>query len=94
MISDAVLLCFLHRPVVFEVWDRDSIWDDDLLGKVSVIPTMGRNINKKFKLKHGSVLVRLSVVCGPSLEGSLCERYIPSPTYEDVMGYVKNHQGN
>ncbi|XP_013769972.1 perforin-1.3 [Pundamilia nyererei] len=82
-----------RKPVVFEVWDRDSIWDDDLLGKVSVIPTMGRNINKKFKLKHGSVLVRLSVVCGPSLEGSLCERYIPSPTYQDVMGYAKNHQG-
>ncbi|XP_018543632.1 LOW QUALITY PROTEIN: perforin-1.3 [Lates calcarifer] len=79
-----------HRvPVIFEVWDRDNVWDDDLLGKVSVIPTMGRNVHKTFKLKHGSLFVKLSAVCAPSLQGSLCENYVASPDYQGIMGYKR-----
>uniref|UniRef100_A0A4W6F787 Perforin 1.3 n=1 Tax=Lates calcarifer TaxID=8187 RepID=A0A4W6F787_LATCA len=75
-----------HRvPVIFEVWDRDNVWDDDLLGKVSVIPTMGRNVHKTFKLKHGSLFVKLSAVCAPSLQGSLCENYVASPDYQVLL---------
>ncbi|KAI3359607.1 hypothetical protein L3Q82_013795, partial [Scortum barcoo] len=82
-----------HRtPIRFEVWDRDNRWNDDLLGKASLIPTMGRNINKRFKLKHGSLYVRLTAVCAPSLQGSLCEQYAVSPNYEGIMGYVKKDQ--
>lgn len=81
--------CFLRRTIRFEVWDRDNRWNDDLLGRVSLIPTSGRNLNKKFKLKHGSVFVQLSAVCAPSLQGSLCEQYAASPSYEGVMGHEK-----
>ncbi|XP_027132106.1 perforin-1.3 isoform X2 [Larimichthys crocea] len=79
-----------HRKQIrFEVWDRDNRWDDDLLGRVYLIPTMGSNIRKKFPLKHGSLFISTSAVCAPSLQGSLCDQYAASPTYESVMGYVK-----
>lgn len=87
-------LCFFRRRVYFEVWDRDSVWDDDLLGKPSVIPTVGLNV-KKLKLNHGSLTVKLSVECAPSLQGSLCEQYLASPNNEGPMGYSKkDHWGS
>ncbi|XP_029137755.2 perforin-1.3 [Labrus bergylta] len=81
-----------RQPIRFEVWDRDNRWNDDLLGQVDIIPTSGKNINKRLRLKHGLLSVRLSAVCAPSLQGSLCEQYAPSPTYEGVMGYTKEDQ--
>uniref|UniRef100_A0A3Q1J2W2 Perforin 1.3 n=1 Tax=Anabas testudineus TaxID=64144 RepID=A0A3Q1J2W2_ANATE len=59
-----------HRqPVLFEVWDRDNVWNDDLLGKASVVPTVGSKISKTFRLKHGTLSVELSAACAPSLTG-------------------------
>lgn len=77
-----------RRSIRFEVWDRDNRWNDDLLGKVYVVPTSGV-INKRLKLNHGSLYVRISALCAPSLQGSLCEQYAASPTYEDVMENAK-----
>uniref|UniRef100_A0A667WBF8 Perforin 1.3 n=1 Tax=Myripristis murdjan TaxID=586833 RepID=A0A667WBF8_9TELE len=75
----------VNLKICFEVWDRDNRWNDDLLGRVYLIPTSGRNVGKTFKLKHGSLFVSLTVVCGPSLKGSLCGHYSPSPgMVEDV----------
>uniref|UniRef100_A0A8D3C041 Perforin 1.3 n=1 Tax=Scophthalmus maximus TaxID=52904 RepID=A0A8D3C041_SCOMX len=79
-----------HRvPVVLEVWDRDSVWDDDLLGKFTLIPAVGLNVEKMFKLKHGSLFVKVSAVCAPSLQGSLCEQYAASPSYEGAEQEVR-----
>ncbi|KAK7877326.1 hypothetical protein WMY93_031976 [Mugilogobius chulae] len=61
-----------------EVWDRDNRWNDDLLGKVSIIPTSGQN-EKRYRLKHGSVIVRTTAVCSPFLQGALCEQYKATP---------------
>ncbi|XP_067087989.1 perforin-1.3 [Osmerus mordax] len=72
-------------PVKFEVWDRDNVWNDDRLGTASIIPTQGVNVSKRFKLKHGSLYVTMSVVCGPSLKGSLCIDYSPSPSSLDGL---------
>lgn len=80
-----------HRPVRFEVWDRDNGWNDDLLGRVSLVPTSGR-ISRSFNLKHGSLLVHVSAVCAPSLQGALCEQYAASPTYQEVMGHTREEQ--
>ncbi|XP_034566726.1 perforin-1.3 [Notolabrus celidotus] len=82
-----------RTAIRFEVWDRDNHWDDDLLGRVNYIPTSGNNV-RTFKLKHGSLYVRVSATCAPSLQGSLCEQYAATPTYEDVMGYTKEDQGD
>ena len=69
----------------FEVWDRDNRWNDNRLGSASIIPTQGVNVSKRFKLNHGSLYVTLSVVCGPSLKGSLCTDYSPSPSSLDGL---------
>nr|XP_046271053.1 perforin-1.3 [Scatophagus argus] len=81
-----------RKPISFEVWDRDNRWDDDLLGRVKLIPTVGHNVNGKYRLNHGSLFVQTSVVCAPSLQGSLCEQYAATPSYKSVMGYVKEDQ--
>lgn len=70
---------FSLRPVRFEVWDRDKLWNDNLLGKVSLVPSEARSMKKRFPLKHGSLYVSFSAVCAPSLTGALCERYSPTP---------------
>lgn len=80
-----------HSPVKFEVWDRDNGWNDDLLGRVSLVPTSG-STSRSFRLKHGSLLVHVSAVCAPSLQGALCEQYAASPTYQEVMGFKREEQ--
>lgn len=49
---------------------------------------MAGRVSRWFKLKHGSLLVSVSAACAPSLQGSLCEQYAASPTYQEVMGYL------
>ncbi|XP_062387166.1 perforin-1.3 [Sardina pilchardus] len=74
----------------FEVWDRGNRWDDDLLGKFSLVPVRGVNVRRKFKLKHGALYASYSVVCAPSLAGSSCGSYSPSPAAHHVqapLGY-------
>lgn len=62
-----------------------------MLGRVSLVPTSGR-VSRSFKLKHGSLLVSVSAVCAPSLQGSLCEQYAASPTYQEVMRYERGER--
>lgn len=91
-VGDVVfVLCYPCSRITFEVWDRDNRWNDDLLGRVTLIPTSGRGA-KRFGLKHGTLFVQVSASCAPSLQGSLCEQYMASPTYEEVMGQVKENQ--
>ncbi|XP_030649117.1 perforin-1.3 [Chanos chanos] len=78
-------------PIRFEVWDRDNKWDDDLLGRYDVVPQSGSNIQKSKKLKHGSLYISFTATCAPSLQGSLCAKYAPTPNgdgrliYHDVL---------
>ncbi|KAK3512034.1 hypothetical protein QTP70_028112 [Hemibagrus guttatus] len=81
------------EPIRFEVWDRDNMWDDDRLGMVSIVPTQGNNVRKQFGLKHGTLYVSITAICGPNLQGKHCERYAPSPegqrlvTYPELLRY-------
>uniref|UniRef100_A0A3B1JGA0 Perforin 1.9 n=1 Tax=Astyanax mexicanus TaxID=7994 RepID=A0A3B1JGA0_ASTMX len=64
--------------VRIEVWDRDNKWDDDLLGACEVQLTAG--VRDDFcSLNHGVLHYKLQVTCIPSLSGSLCSEYVPSP---------------
>ncbi|XP_056335898.1 perforin-1.3 [Danio aesculapii] len=71
----------------FQVWDRDNGFDDDLLGKGAVVPEKGNNVQKRFGFKHGSLLISYSATCGPSLQGSFCEKYAPTPGGDGVLNY-------
>ncbi|XP_040214321.1 perforin-1-like [Rana temporaria] len=60
-----------------EVWDEDSKFDDDLLGKCE------KPINNGVKdevcyFDHGSVTFTVNVQCLPHLTGPLCRDYAPS----------------
>ncbi|XP_017309882.1 perforin-1.3 [Ictalurus punctatus] len=76
-----------RQRLYLEVWDRDNKWDDNLLGKVDVIPTQGVNMKKQFRLKHGTLFVSITAVCGPNLQGAVCERYAPAPEAERLLTY-------
>lgn len=80
-----------HSQLRIEVWDRDNGWNDDLLGRVHYVPTAGTT-NKVFRLKHGSVYIQVSATCAPSLQGSLCEQYLATPSYQEVMGQMPGQQ--
>lgn len=71
-----------YRPIRFEVWDRDNKWDDNCLGVVNFVPLQGVKVKEKFGLKHGTLFVSITAICGPSLQGHVCERYAPSPGAE------------
>ncbi|CAN9505096.1 unnamed protein product [Ophioblennius macclurei] len=73
-------------PVRFEIWDRDHAWDDNLLGSASVVPTTGGKSERKFRLKHGALIIRLTVQCGPNLQGALCQEYVPTPARMESWG--------
>lgn len=76
-----------YRSIRFEVWDRDNKWDDDLLGKVNAVPKQGVDVKQQFRLKHGTLFVSITAVCGPSLQGQVCDRYAPSPGAERLLTY-------
>ncbi|KAL1255085.1 hypothetical protein QQF64_013146 [Cirrhinus molitorella] len=78
-----------RKPLRFEVWDRDNRFDDDLLGKSQIIPQQGANQKKSFSLKHGSFLISYSALCGPSLTGSYCEKYAPTPGGDGTLNYYQ-----
>ncbi|KTF77799.1 hypothetical protein cypCar_00034409, partial [Cyprinus carpio] len=73
----------------FEVWDRDNRYDDDLLGKGSLVPNKGTNLQSSFKLNHGSLLISYTATCGPSLTGSVCEKYAPTPGGDGTLKYIQ-----
>ncbi|XP_047664298.1 perforin-1.3 [Tachysurus fulvidraco] len=85
-----------RQPIRFEVWDRDNKWDDNRLGTFSIVPTKGINVKKRFNLKHGSLFTSITAICGPNLQGTICERYAPSPEGERLITYPellqKRHQ--
>ncbi|KAB5530575.1 hypothetical protein PHYPO_G00130920 [Pangasianodon hypophthalmus] len=77
-----------HRTSIrFEVWDRDNKWDDNRLGTVNIVPKRGVNVKKQFGLKHGTLFVSITAICGPNLQGEVCERYTPSPEAERLLTY-------
>lgn len=61
-----------------EVWDEDNKWDDDLLGTCEA-PTKQGVIENFCNLNHGELYYKIEVMCGPSLSGPYCSKYIGSP---------------
>ncbi|KAK9958045.1 hypothetical protein ABG768_012226 [Culter alburnus] len=79
-----------RKSLRFEVWDRDNVFDDDLLGKGSLVPTQGTDVQKQFGFKHGSLLISYTATCGPSLTGLVCEKYAPTPGGDGALNYYQS----
>ncbi|XP_026772226.3 perforin-1 [Pangasianodon hypophthalmus] len=77
--------------VNLEVWDRDSGWDDDLLGRCTVKLKSGVEKNV-CALNHGMLYYKVQVKCVPGLAGSSCLEYNPSPMEAQLdKVYVSRH---
>lgn len=60
----------------FMVYDEDTYWNSDLLGKCSIDLRSG-NVTESCMFKHGTFFFSYEVECAPNLGGRLCRDYVP-----------------
>lgn len=73
------------------MWDQDNDWDDDLLGNCEKDLSAGVKVDV-CSLQHGQLFYKWEVKCAPSLSGSLCMNYKPSPMSQSLKKlYVSRH---
>lgn len=79
------------QRVRFEVWDQDNNWDDDLLGQCE--PEISAGVREDVcNLQHGRLFYKWKVTCAPSLSGTLCKDYKPTPMTRSLKSlYVSRH---
>ncbi|XP_067837597.1 perforin-1-like [Heptranchias perlo] len=61
-----------------EAWDRDSGYDDDLLGACERTLTSGLHAEICY-FSYGSLTFDISLTCGPYLGGATCHDYVARP---------------
>lgn len=77
--------------VRFEVWDQDNHWDDDLLGACDKRVGSGSE-QDVCGLQHGRLYFGWEVTCAPSLTGSSCTTYKPTPMSSSLAPfYTSRH---
>ncbi|XP_010779754.1 perforin-1-like [Notothenia coriiceps] len=69
----------LANELVFSVYDEDSYWNSDLLGKCSVVLRAGAEVRDSCMFDDGTLFFSYEAECAPSLGGQQCQEYIPSP---------------
>lgn len=62
----------------FTVYDEDSSWNSDLLGKCSFELQRGK-VSDSCMFKHGTFYFSYTVECAPGLSGNQCQEYNPTP---------------
>ncbi|XP_075947988.1 perforin-1-like [Anarhichas minor] len=68
----------MQNKLTFTVYDEDTYWNSDLLGKCSFSLHRGA-VSNSCMLDHGTFFFSYTVECAPSLGGDQCQEYIPSP---------------
>ncbi|KAE8293830.1 Complement component C6 Precursor [Larimichthys crocea] len=68
----------MKNKLTFRVYDEDTYWNSDLLGKCSFDLRSGK-VTDSCMLNHGTFFFSYIVECAPSLSGDQCQEYIPSP---------------
>lgn len=68
----------MQNKLRFSIYDEDTYWDSDLLGECSFDLRKG-TVTDTCMLNHGTFFFSYTVECAPSLGGSQCQEYIPSP---------------
>ncbi|XP_061575042.1 perforin-1-like [Cololabis saira] len=79
------------NKLTFTVYDEDTYWNSDLLGKCSIYLRRGL-VSASCMFKYGTFFFTYKVQCGPHLGGSRCDEYIPcsmNPSLADVF-YTRN----
>ncbi|XP_037619789.1 perforin-1-like [Sebastes umbrosus] len=68
----------MKNKLLFSVYDEDSYWNSDLLGKCSIDLRSGK-VSNSCMLNHGTLFFSYIVECAVSLGGDQCQEYMPSP---------------
>uniref|UniRef100_A0A3B4WF65 Perforin 1.2 n=1 Tax=Seriola lalandi dorsalis TaxID=1841481 RepID=A0A3B4WF65_SERLL len=81
----------MRNKLTFSVYDEDTYWNSDLLGKCSFGLRKGR-VSDSCMLDHGTLFFSYIVKCAPSLGGQHCQDYIPSPMSASLAAvfYTRN----
>lgn len=64
--------------LTFKVYDEDTYWNSDQLGKCSFALRKGQ-VRDSCMFDHGTFFFSYVVECAPSLSGAQCHDYVPSP---------------
>jgi len=68
----------MKDKLTFTVYDEDTYWNSDRLGKCSFDLRSGK-VTDSCMFTHGTFFFSYEVNCAPSLGGAQCQEYIPSP---------------
>ena len=68
----------MKNKLIFSIYDEDTYWNSDPLGKCSFDLRRG-HVSDNCMLNHGTFFFSYIVECAPSLGGNQCQEYIPSP---------------
>ncbi|XP_035992516.1 perforin-1-like [Fundulus heteroclitus] len=68
----------MQNRLTFSVYDEDTYWNSDRLGGCSFDLRKGL-VKDTCMLNHGTFFFTYLVECAPSLGGSRCDEYLPSP---------------
>ncbi|XP_069569959.1 perforin-1-like [Brachyistius frenatus] len=81
----------MWEELKLSVYDEDTRWNSDLLGKCFVKLQSG-TFSRSCTLNHGTLFLSYTVKCAPSLGGNQCQDYIRSPMSSSLarVFYTRN----
>ncbi|XP_066531609.1 perforin-1-like [Hoplias malabaricus] len=82
----------MSESLTFEVYDIDHTFNNDLLGTCSFSLRSGV-VSDECVFTHGTFFFSYSVKCFPSLEGSMCADYKPSPMAAPLAKIFQSRNG-
>ncbi|XP_036421363.1 perforin-1-like [Colossoma macropomum] len=82
----------ISKKLSFKVYDADSYWNSDLLGKCSFDLRSGQ-VTDLCTFQYGTFYFSYTVKCAPSLQGPKCADYSPSPMDTHVAKIFHSRNG-
>uniref|UniRef100_A0AAQ4R191 Perforin 1.2 n=1 Tax=Gasterosteus aculeatus aculeatus TaxID=481459 RepID=A0AAQ4R191_GASAC len=82
----------MKNKLQFTVYDEDTYWNSDRLGKCSFGLLKGKHINSCM-FNYGTFFFSYEVECAPSLSGDECQDYIPSPMSSSLAKVFHTRNG-
>ncbi len=82
----------MANKLAFEVYDVDTIWNSNLLGKCSFELRSGV-VKDACVFNHGTFFFTYEVKCAPSLQGPQCDEYKPSPMAAPLANIFSSRNG-
>ncbi|KAL6457617.1 hypothetical protein MHYP_G00345800 [Metynnis hypsauchen] len=80
------------KKINFEVYDEDTYWNSDLLGKCSFELRSGE-VTDTCYFQYGTFFFSYIVECAPSLQGPKCADYSPSPMAKPLAKIFYSRNG-